>query len=1285
MIFNQDYEIFFKKLSNFILYSCYICVGVFCAQEISLERPKYEPYILYKVKEKKRMKKQKKIMAFFMSLVMMFLVLGTGNSLEGRSVQAEEVIATDTDAGIDGDVTTESSAEDVVAQDVTFDNNAYVGENYQVTFTLDSYWDSGYNATITIANTGDSVIENWTMAFPLGQNISNIWNATIAEVHEDYFVIKNDGWNQDIAVGGSVSFGITCYEAFTEYPAYYTLLGNEVELADGDYSVAYEITEDWGFGYKAQLTITNNKDTALEDWRIKFNYGDNLITQIWDGMIISDDNGQYLIGCQLYNQNIAPGASVTFGFLVEPGTSDAEISDIVMSEYNTSEGGGTSGEDTGEDGDASGEGTDEGGEDTSGDNIDEDREDDEKDEIDLDDVFVGLLGGINEEKKELELHMFSNMECIKYDIYVSYDGIEYTLYDTTEDDSYIFSLNEYKPYINFYVNGYYDEETYVESPWLNVSGNYNIAMENSDSDGVEDSYEFYYGSDINIEDTDADGLNDFYEIYISFTNPSLIDTDNNGILDGQEDYDKDGLTTKQEANNNADSWNPDTDDDGLWDGKEVNLYHTKVRVADTDNDGLNDGDEIILGTDPRVKDTDGDGISDGRETYEQNYTYKVENETCSIDEISISTSSKDCVQSKTVIESVMNKDYHSSRVVGLYGEPFEIETTAKFDIATLSFKVDKDSLGDIPFENLMFLWYDEIGMQFVELETIHDEETGIVSTETTHFSKYMLVDKEKWYKAWSSVLDYDGADGTNHINTVLCIDCSDSMNENDPIFTNKDVNSADEAKYRKTCGRINGACNYIDMMTADDNSATVFFNEDVFFESDFTNDKQELKLYMQEIISSGETNFDASMQKSIDKFTDEMLNDPNACNRVVFISDGNGMCSEEILNLYVEKGVKLYTIKVGGGLADDKLKAMALATGGCYFNAYEPEDLSSIYYKIYVQRTFEVTDDDEDGLYDEVETIGIRLIDGTVIYTDPNDDDSDDDGLLDGEEIDTNPILYTKIGMNEDGELGAEVRGYMFIMYSDPNNPDTDGDGALDYEDATPKSYNKSKSYIFTSSTAEDFMQHEADTRYLELKYVYDKNVQHITTNSISDFVTSWNKMGLNSNGKKEYIIDEVHLIYHGNPCSIAIAENGWLYADDNTYNDEHLNNKFNKKRDISVDNLEPKSIQYLNLSSCNNGNLDFTFEREDFGYNMAIAFLKSNNKINKITAWDGVSVYYGVYCTFYEYDYVISYEYSHTSDEFDAWSREVNGWERKAEQQVTYWIDGYGNIVCDKEKHKIN
>ena len=108
-------------------------------------------------------------------------------------------------------------------------------------------------------------------------------------------------------------------------------------------------------------------------------------------------------------------------------------------------------------------------------------------------------------------------------------------------------------------------------------------------------------------------------------------------------------------------------------------------------------------------------------------------------------------------------------------------------------------------------------------------------------------------------------------------------------------------------------------------------------------------------------------------------------------------------------------------------------------------------------------------------------------------------------------------------------------------------------------------------------------------------------------------------------------------------------------------------------------------MSSCNNGNLDFTSESADFGYNIAITFLKSKHNINKVTAWDGTSVYCGTYVSWFGEDYVISHEYSHRTDEFDAWSLDVNGWERKAEQQVTYWIDRYGNVVWDKEKHRID
>lgn len=47
----------------------------------------------------------------------------------------------------------------------------------------------------------------------------------------------------------------------------------------------------------------------------------------------------------------------------------------------------------------------------------------------------------------------------------------------------------------------------------------------------------------------------------------------------------------------------------------------------------------------------------------------------------------------TSVESVMNTDILCTDVVGLIGEPNEIETTSEFDTATLTFTIDKSKLG----------------------------------------------------------------------------------------------------------------------------------------------------------------------------------------------------------------------------------------------------------------------------------------------------------------------------------------------------------------------------------------------------------------------------------------------------------------------------------------------------------------------------------------------------------------------------------------------------------------
>lgn len=95
------------------------------------------------------------------------------------------------------------------------------------------------------------------------------------------------------------------------------------------------------------------------------------------------------------------------------------------------------------------------------------------------------------------------------------------------------------------------------------------------------------------------------------------------------------------------------------------------------------------------------------------------------------------------------------------------------------------------------MWYNEEDNEFVELETTLDEENSTASITTTHFSKYMVVDKYDWFAAWAVEFNYNptgDAPGAPSIpvkyNTVLAIDCSGSMDWNDHISVKSGINSA---------------------------------------------------------------------------------------------------------------------------------------------------------------------------------------------------------------------------------------------------------------------------------------------------------------------------------------------------------------------------------------------------------------------------------------------------------------------------------------------------------------
>lgn len=770
----------------------------------------------------------------------------------------------------------------------------------------------------------------------------------------------------------------------------------------------------------------------------------------------------------------------------------------------------------------------------------------------------------------------------------------------------------------------------------------------------------------------------------TFTDPTKADTDDNGVNDDDEDFDEDGLTNLEEFEKKTNPYIADTDSDGLSDGDEVKTHGTDPLVADTDGDGLEDGDEIVLGTNPLVQDTDGDGIIDSEEKYQQTFTHKVKNDDCAVTEVIVDMECTGNINRTTSVESVMNVDILCTDVVGLVGEPFEIETKSEFDKATLTFKINKDKLGGISFDNLLFLWYNEEEDEFVELETMLDEANGTASIVTTHFSKYMVVDKKAWFDAWAVELNYNPTGGAPDApsipvkyNTVLAIDCSGSMDWNDHITRILNI---------RKCQRIDAAEGYIDYMHASDETAIVFFSSSARVASAMTSDKEALKKALQGLSDNGGTSFSAALRiaaRLIDS-VEKITNGANK-NRIILLSDGDDNDSASARNAAVkvckEKNIEVYT--VGFGSANDSiLQNIADETGGKYYRAYDAKDIVDIFAEIGYMDDFDMTDTDGDGLPDAVEAAGIRLQNGKILHgCDSTNSDTDGDGLLDGEEIDPKPFYSDK----EERSLGIFVRrvqGYYFQMYSNPKFADSDNDGVLDDEDAFPSKYNDSMSYIFTKTDAEWFITYEAMLRDFEISGQNGKKVHQIYTVSPEDFRDEWNRMGLNSEGKKQYIIDEVHLIYHGSPQSIAVSSKGKLCAKTSNYG-------YNPSTDITLADLDSKEINYLNLSCCNNGNLDYNSANGIVGYddNIALGFLKSDNSINKITAWDGYSKYVGVYLNFFGNDVVFSWESSSgksnsdNPDNFDKWSQDVNGYKRIPMQQITYCKDADGIIIISPDE----
>jgi hypothetical protein len=159
----------------------------------------------------------------------------------------------------------------------------------------------------------------------------------------------------------------------------------------------------------------------------------------------------------------------------------------------------------------------------------------------------------------------------------------------------------------------------------------------ADGDGLNDRREAELGTDPSLADTDEDGLTDGAEAREHRTNPLAADSDTDGVLDGDEV----ALGTDPNDPNNgappadvavATEEEPAVAEEAAAPVEEavapaeeaaapvdeapiVEEAPVSTTPGDTDGDGLEDAIEFELGTDPYTLDTDQDGLTDGDEYY----------------------------------------------------------------------------------------------------------------------------------------------------------------------------------------------------------------------------------------------------------------------------------------------------------------------------------------------------------------------------------------------------------------------------------------------------------------------------------------------------------------------------------------------------------------------------------------------------------------------------------------------------------------------------------------------
>ena len=536
------------------------------------------------------------------------------------------------------------------------------------------------------------------------------------------------------------------------------------------------------------------------------------------------------------------------------------------------------------------------------------------------------------------------------------------------------------------------------------------------------------------DDSDSDGLSDYFELMKLglLTDVNSADSDGDGVPDSEEDPDSDGLSNLEEQTYGTDPLRADSDEDTLSDGFEINSSGTDPLLPDTDGDGLSDDSELRLGTDPLNPDSDGDGIPDGDETYVSTMTDDTLGVTVKIE------GTGDLANEVVIYEETSELFTNVSALVSPVVD-FSLENRT-FENAEITIPYDPSKVPDPT--NLSLFYFNESAGTFEPIESTVDPANHTVTGLTSHFSTFAIFYVPTWNALFDAEMNLGRGEGGGvdvvYVDVMFAMDSSGSMSWNDPYG------------YRKTAAK-----NFVGALLPGDRAGVVDFDYYSSLIRPLTSDFDAVNSSIDSLDASGGTNIGAGMSTA----NSHLINsgDSEHAWMVILLTDGQGSYSDSYTQQAIANNITVYTIGLGSDVNSALLTNIATATGGQYFSVSTAEDLPDVFRTI--SEEIEPTDTDEDGIPDITETTGFRDGFGNWYTTDPENPDTDGDGLLDGEEagklVEYNGKQYFQLfsdptKADSDSDFLDDLEE--FELGTNPLSPDTDKDSITDFDDEYPLS-----------------------------------------------------------------------------------------------------------------------------------------------------------------------------------------------------------------------------------------